>query len=47
MQFAAMFAHDAKNDGQTKTGADAGRLVVKTDQRCALESPGEYPDRRR
>src|SRR5712672_3381075 len=26
MQFAAMFAHDAQNDGQTKTGADAGRL---------------------
>src|SRR5712671_3982686 len=26
MQVAAMFAHDAKNDGQTKTGADAGRL---------------------
>src|SRR5258707_591051 len=26
MQCAAMFAHDAKNDGQTKTGADAGRL---------------------
>src|SRR5712672_1021192 len=26
MQFSAMFAHDAKNDGQTKTGADAGRL---------------------
>src|SRR5258705_9029326 len=26
MQFAAMFAHDAQNYGQTKTGADAGRL---------------------
>src|SRR5258706_3020612 len=26
MEFAAMFAHDAQNDGQTKTGADAGRL---------------------
>src|SRR6266852_4364321 len=26
MQFAAMFAHDPKNDGQTKTGADSGRL---------------------